>query len=40
MIKILNQNIVTNSKDNNDDLKKIFDDGIQSLINKLLKIDE
>ena len=40
IIKILNQNIVTNSKEDNNDLKKLFDDGIQSLIDKLLGINE
>ena len=39
-IELLNQKIFTESKENNNDLKNVFNNGIQSLIDKLLGIDE
>ena len=39
-IQIVNENVISNNKDENIDLKKVFDEGIQSLIDKLLGISE
>ena len=39
-IQIVNENIISNNKDENVDLKKVFDEGIQSLIDKLLGTNE
>ncbi len=39
-IELLNQKIFTDSKEDNNDLKNVFNNGIQSLIDKLLGIDE
>ncbi len=39
-IQIVNENVISNNKDENIDLKKVFDEGIQSLIDKLLGTNE
>ena len=39
-IQIVNENVISNNKDENIDLKKVFDEGIQSLIDKLLGTSE